>query len=400
MKAFLSGRVRAVVLAALAPMPVLACGGETTPIPGGGSGTAGATNGASSGVNGNSGVASGNSGSITGITGGITGGISGGIGTGSSGGITGVGCAGNSYSGPLPNGCMQQWIQGDPQNGGEVLFPCGLPAPTANPQCTDYCTGSMANNCEVVCTSGTTVITAGLPWTDSTDGSNPVVVQCNYVFGTGRRPAGLAAPEARPARFAGELLASQAYLERASVDAFLELAEQVAAHGAPARLVERLRRAASEEVEHARVVGELARARGCEPPPVDVTPAGPRSLLAIALENAREGCVRETWGAAVAVAQGERAGDGDVREAMLRIARDELGHAALSWDLAAWLETRLSAQETRAVAEERARAVTELEGEIEQALPLAWTAALGVPSREEARAIFAGMREAVWSADA
>jgi hypothetical protein len=297
---------------------------------------------------------------------------------------------------------MPQWIQGDAQNGGEVLFPCGLPPPSASPQCSDYCIGSMANYCQVLCTAGNAVIVAGLPWTDSTDGSNPVVVECNYVFGTvgGRRPAGLALQEARPARFAGELLASQAYLERASVDAFLELAQQVAAHGAPARLVERLRRAAGEEVEHARVVGELARARGCEPPPVDVTPAGPRSLLAIALENAREGCVRETWGAAVAVAQGERAGDSDVREAMLRIARDELGHAALSWDLAAWLETRLSAEETRAVADERARAVAELEGEIEQALPPAWRAALGVPSREEARAMFAGMREEVWSARA
>jgi hypothetical protein len=224
-------------------------------------------------------------------------------------------------------------------------------------------------------------------------------VDCTNVSGTtGRRPAGLVAPEGRPVRFPGELLASQAHLERASVDAFLELAGQVAAHGAPARLVERLRRAASEEVEHARVVGELARARGCEPPPADVTPAGPKSLLDIALENAREGCVRETWGAAVAVVQGERAGDRDVREAMRGIARDELGHAALSWDLAVWLETRLSAEETRAVAEERARAVAELEGDIEQAQLPAWMAVLGVPSREEARAIFAGMRAEVWRA--
>jgi rubrerythrin len=254
----------------------------------------------------------------------------------------------------------------------------------------------MANYCQVVCISGTSSITAGLPWTDTTDGNNPVVVQCNYVYGTGRRPAGLA-QEARPARFVAELLASQAYLERASVDAFLELAEQVTAHGAPAKLVERLRRAACEEVEHARVVGELARARGCEPVPVDVTPAGPRSLLAIALENAREGCVRETWGAAVAVAQGERAGDGEVRKAMEQIALDELGHAALSWDLAAWLETRLSGEERAAVAEERARAVAELEGEIAQEVPSAWRAALGVPSQAESVAIFAGMRETVWA---
>jgi rubrerythrin len=202
------------------------------------------------------------------------------------------------------------------------------------------------------------------------------------------------------ARSVGDTLAAQAHLEAASVDAFLDLAEQMKAHGAPARMVGRLRRAAVEEMRHARVVQDLAQARGGEPAEPTVVPTGPRSLLAIAVENAREGCVRETWGAACAVAQGKRAGDAEVREAMDAIARDELGHAALSWEMAQWLDARLSDDERAAVAEERARAIGELEGEIERAMPADWRQALGLPSLEEARSIFAAMRETLWDARA
>lgn len=81
---------------------------------------------------------------------------------------------------------------------------------------------------------------------------------------------------------------------------------------------------------------------------------------------------------------------------MKSIARDELGHAALSWDLAAWLEARLSDDEKAAVAEERAMAVAELEGEIESVLPEVYRCTLGIPTRDEARAIFATMRAEVW----
>jgi hypothetical protein len=48
----------------------------------------------------------------------------------------------------------------------------------------------------------------------------------------------------------------------------------------------------------------------------------PRSLVELALENIREGCVRETWGAACAVVQSMKATDLEVRRAMRAIARD------------------------------------------------------------------------------
>jgi hypothetical protein len=292
--------------------------------------------------------------------------------------------------------CGAQWVQGDVANGGEVLFACGLPA-SSGASCAAYC-GDPSFVCQVVCNNGVPAPLAQEPWLDTDAGANPVVVSC-YRAQLGRRPAGLVAPSELDARSVGELLAHHAYLEAAAVDAFLDLAEQLESHGAPRELVRRLRKAASEEVRHARVTGALARARGGAPREVIVAPAGKRSLLAIALENAGEGCVRETWAAALAVAQGERAEDPEVREAMQGIARDELAHAVLSWDVAAWLEAQLSLEERAAVAAATVKALAEVEEEVEQTVPAQWRNALGLPSREEARAILAKMRADVWGAE-
>jgi hypothetical protein len=279
-----------------------------------------------------------------------------------------------------------------------VLYPCGLP-PANGTSCAPYCNG-LTLGCYVSCNHGIPGTTTDYPWLDTDAGTSRVVVTCLTPVVTGRRPGGLVEEAQGQARSAGELLALQAYLEAASVDAFLGLAAEMRAHGAPAQLVRRLRRAAADEVRHAHVTAGLARARGGEPAAPKVAATGVRSLLAIALENAREGCVRETWGAACAVAQGERAEDLEVREAMRAIARDELGHAALSWDLAAWLETRLTAEERAAVGAERARAVAELEAEAEGLTRDEWRRQVGMPSPEEARAILRGIGEALWEAQA
>ncbi len=62
-----------------------------------------------------------------------------------------------------------------------------------------------------------------------------------------------------------------------------------------------------------------------------------RSVFEIALDNAREGCVRETFGALLGWALAGRARDAKVRDFYSRIARDETRHASLSWRLHAWL---------------------------------------------------------------
>jgi hypothetical protein len=260
--------------------------------------------------------------------------------------------------------------------------------------CSEYCMGS--STCTLCLVDGADGGPVGEAYLDTDAGGAPTVVTCGYLT-EGRRPAGLVDEGRSDARSVGEVLARMAYLEAASVDAFRDLAAQLEAHGAPNALVKRLERARADEARHARDVGALARARGAEPPPVVVENAGARSLLALALENAREGCVRETWGAACAVAQGERARDPEVRETMRGIARDELRHVRLSWDIARWTEPRLTAADRALVTAERDRAVAELEREIENVMPEPWARALGLPSRMESRAILASMRSAVWS---
>jgi predicted metal-dependent hydrolase len=136
-----------------------------------------------------------------------------------------------------------------------------------------------------------------------------------------------------------------AHLEAASVHAFLRLREELTSIQAPRALVRRAERAARDEVRHARVTARLARRRGAEPAPVVIErverEGAPRSLADLALENAVEGCVRESFGALVAMRQASQARDPQVARAMARIARDETEHAALAWAIARWVAPRL-----------------------------------------------------------
>jgi hypothetical protein len=83
-----------------------------------------------------------------------------------------------------------------------------------------------------------------------------------------------------------------------------------------------------------------------------------RSLVAIAIENAVEGCVRETYGAVVGLIEARMSADRGVRRAMERISEDECRHAELAWEVAAWLRERLTDRE-RAVVDRAMRAAVE-----------------------------------------
>jgi hypothetical protein len=119
----------------------------------------------------------------------------------------------------------------------------------------------------------------------------------------------------------------------------------------------------------------------------------------IALENAREGCVRETWGAVYAVVQSMSARDDQIRCTMLNIATDELHHAALSWDLDGWLSALLGPEQRESVRAERARAISTLELEFEAAAAVRpeWHALPGLPSSAVGRSLLASLRANVWA---
>jgi rubrerythrin len=212
------------------------------------------------------------------------------------------------------------------------------------------------------------------------------LLHVEYYDGTlcGRRPAGLARPRPCAGDATARWLATAAHLEAASVPAFERLAGELADHGAPRRLVAAARAAARDEVRHAARLGALAIARGVRPAPVVVRPRRARSLAAIAVENAVEGCVRESYGAIVARRQAAAARDGEVRAAMARIAPDEARHAVLAHAIDAWATPRLTSANRRRVAAARRAAVVELRAALVAPVPPRARAALGLPSPADA----------------
>jgi hypothetical protein len=205
----------------------------------------------------------------------------------------------------------------------------------------------------------------------------------------GRRPSGLRPPSRRPDDGLSRHLADAAWLEAASVNAFRLLRRELASHGAPRRLLRAASRSARDECRHARATRALARRFGVCVPRVEGTASLRRSLLDLARENAVEGCVRETWGALVALHQAERAQDPQLRAVMAPIARDELRHAELAFRIESWLTPRLSPAERRQVDDSRRAAVRELREELAIELAAAERARLGLPGSEDARRMLA-----------
>ncbi|AKU96750.1 putative lipoprotein [Labilithrix luteola] len=199
----------------------------------------------------------------------------------------------------------------------------------------------------------------------------------------GRRPEGYSATV--KSTTIGEYFANAAELEAASVPAFRRLARELRAHGAPTELVERAKAAALDEVRHARATRALAKRFGASAKLPRIGKLGIRSLDEIAIENAREGCVRETFGALVATFQARRANDPEIAAAMAAIADDETEHAALAWDVAAWLDAQLDDAAREAVLRARTEAYEELADAVER--PSYAEARLGLPSTGESLAL-------------
>lgn len=208
----------------------------------------------------------------------------------------------------------------------------------------------------------------------------------------GRKPAGLEPANTNGGSCAGTYFATMAHLEAASVVAFERMADELRAHGAPEALVARALTAAADERRHARAIGALAAERGATVPEVVAGALRPRALLAMAVENRREGCVRETYGALLAHYQARASASPDVRRAMARIAHEETEHAALSWDLDAWLVARLDAAELAVVRAAEREALRELAVECAQTFDADTRAVVGLPSPEVALELYRGVQ--------
>jgi hypothetical protein len=159
---------------------------------------------------------------------------------------------------------------------------------------------------------------------------------------------------------------------------------ELVAHGAPKRLVHGAERAARDEIRHTRMTRSLARRYGAIAMDPEVENRGVRSLEGIAAENAVEGCVREAFGALVACWQAQVAADPVIRAAMKRIARDETRHAALAFEVDAWVRGRLDTSARACVEEARRQAFDDLFVQSGEA-PIALRAPLGLPTQHQSR---------------
>ncbi|PTL78689.1 ferritin-like domain-containing protein [Vitiosangium sp. GDMCC 1.1324] len=214
----------------------------------------------------------------------------------------------------------------------------------------------------------------------------------------GRRPAGLRASEGVSCADAlGRHFAEVAHLEAASIHAFLRLREELALLGADVALQDAALLSALEEVMHTDVSTRLAHRFGATPrrPEVETLPL--RSLFEVALDNAVEGCVRETFGALVAHHQALNARDAEVRRVMARIAEDETRHADLSWAIDRWAREQLSATGCEALRDAQRAAVATLREEVAVPLEAALVTEAGMPAPEVAASLVDSLSGELWA---
>ena len=217
----------------------------------------------------------------------------------------------------------------------------------------------------------------------------PVAVGCGVVTVN---------PSTQPTSI-GSHYAALAELEASSVYAFVGLARDLRRHGAPPRLVEAALRAAQDEARHAHLAVVLARAWGGTPRPAPRDLQPDRDLPALCVDNAVDGCIRETFGAAIAAHQAENARDPFIRSIMTSIARDEQRHAALAAAIDRWARPRLSAPQRRAL-EALARREARRLAASQRDAPGAVVKLAGFPTTTVARALARGLeqeRRARWS---
>jgi hypothetical protein len=363
------------VTAAIAPTAAASCGGST---------------GTRSGSDGGSGSSSGGSGSSSGS------GSSGGSSSGGSGGGQGCASVNNSVD---PMRCEPQLLTSTPcgQCYWTVEVPCAGDSGAGDAAAAD----SGAFDCLALCNA--VVPQGAMPLTNAAscrgnviDGGPGVFVSCGGCS-AGRPPRGFVARSARAPSRAAAWLAAMAQLEAASVHAFHALHDDLARLGAPRGLLRSVRSAAKDETRHARVVTRAAARFGASVPNARVARGSRRSAEELAIANAEEGCVRETFGVALASMQAAGATDRGVMRMMRGIARDELRHAALSWRVAGWLEGRLDTRGRSRVQHARRAAVEALACELGELGP--GDPQLGLPNARRARESFERMSSALEKGD-
>jgi hypothetical protein len=214
----------------------------------------------------------------------------------------------------------------------------------------------------------------------------------------GRRPTCLVpAPPSAAASALGRYFAGLAHLESAAVVAFAILERELGEHDAPAELIAAARKALGDEVRHADIMGRLAQRFAAKPAPVELEKRKRRCLLEIALENATEGCVRETYGALSAHYQATAADDPELRGAWAIIAPEETEHAELAHALHRWLMPKLSEDERQGVVSALRETLQALSSELLVEPEAELVSGAGVPDAAHARQLYGALERELFS---
>ncbi|MBL8683812.1 MAG: ferritin-like domain-containing protein [Myxococcales bacterium] len=171
-------------------------------------------------------------------------------------------------------------------------------------------------------------------------------------------------------------------LEAEAIAAFERLARELVALGAPEAMVQAARSCAEDERRHVAMVSALDGRTALQAPVARELPL--RSAMDVALENAVEGCVRETFGVVIAQWQAEHSTNARVRACYAKIAADEARHAALAGEIDAWFAARSSEDERAKIEEAKRHAMNELRAEQPWAVGDPW---LGTPNATVAKAL-------------
>ena len=194
----------------------------------------------------------------------------------------------------------------------------------------------------------------------------------------------------------GQYLADMAAMETAAITAFEYLARELEAYDAPQALITRAREAVVEETRHAEMAGLLSASYDADMPEVRVDDFCLRSLYEIALENAVEGCVNETFAAACGLWQSESAELEVFRQVIGHITEEEMGHAELSWDIHQWVMPQLSELEQEQIRIAQVEAIESLVVDFRQESNPELQKAFGLPTRDDAACLFAKLKDSVW----
>lgn len=310
----------------------------------------------------------------------------------SNGGTSSAGKGGSSTGGGTAGSGGGQTCQGTMVGDAAPCAPYNVSVPSSCiPQGSMVGAALPAMTCQQVCAPQPIISSS---CTLSANSSPQATVNCMALCAVGRRPDGFDCGRAELAQ-RGDYFAAMSRLEAASVDAFRILRDELAAFRAPRRLVNAAGRAARDEIRHARSTRALARRTGARAERPVISRRERRSLEAVALDNAVEGCVRETFGALLATTQAAAAKDPVVRAAMQRISRDETRHAALSWQVHGFLMRRLSLAARERIVQAQREAARELVASAEAEVP-SFASVVGLPDRATTRELSERMARALW----